>query len=785
AAGTGGTAGEKGAKGGKGAAASPGTGLPSGTTGHQGTDGAAGEEGDQGGAGTGGLPGLTGGSSGNSSTTGVIARQFAISTEPPTSVKAGGAFTIVCEALGSNGAVDTSFNGNVKIDFANNPSSASLTGTLTVKAVNGIATFDDLHIDKVGVGYTFKATRPGLSSIVSDPLTVTASRIVVTAQPTSAVTAGSLFDVQVSAEDDFGNVDTSYTGQVTILLPGSPGGAFLGGTLSVNAVNGVADFSNLQITKAGLGYQLDVSGDDFASVTTDPFEIKAGAATQLAVTTSPDKVIANAGFSLTVTAEDNFGNTDTTFVSPITVSTHHPMGGVTLGGNLTVTPVNGVATFAGLTLDRIGQTDFTFQGGALTLGTNTFVQATGDRFAFTSVPPTVFAGRAFGVTLSLQDSFGTVDNTFNGPVNIALTSGPAGAVLSGTLTANAVSGVVTFSNLTLSKAGTGFTLGAFGSADLLAAVSDPITVAAAPAPTTHLGVTVPGMTSIDAGSAVIVTVNALTAKNTVDANYVGTVHFISTDKHAILPPDYTFTPGDHGTQTFPVTLETAGKLTVTVTEVGKATVKGTTPAITVAPALANVLAVTGSVAPVSVGTARTITVSAMDAFGNRVTNYTGTVHFTSTDTLAQLPADYTFKAADKGTHTFSLKLNSPGSWNVTATDTGAGAITGQLSALVASALTTHFGVTIPTAPVVAGTPATVTVTALTAKNVKDTAYVGKVHFSSSDRLASLPSDYTFTALDAGSHTFALLPTLADKVTVTIVDAGKTTIKGTGTVTVTP
>ena len=53
-----------------------------------------------------------------------------------------------------------------------------------------------------------------------------------------------------------------------------------------------------------------------------------------------------------------------------------------------------------------------------------------------------------------------------------------------------------------------------------------------------------------------------------------------------------------------------------------------------------------------------LTVKAVDAFGNTVTGYTGTVHFSSTDTQADLPADYTFTAADAGVHTFTVGLKT-------------------------------------------------------------------------------------------------------------------------------
>jgi len=51
------------------------------------------------------------------------------------------------------------------------------------------------------------------------------------------------------------------------------------------------------------------------------------------------------------------------------------------------------------------------------------------------------------------------------------------------------------------------------------------------------------------------------------------------------------------------------------------------------------------------------------------TGYVGTVHFTITDLLAQLPADYMFTSTDAGSHTFSVTLTTPLSQTITVTDT--------------------------------------------------------------------------------------------------------------------
>jgi len=63
-----------------------------------------------------------------------------------------------------------------------------------------------------------------------------------------------------------------------------------------------------------------------------------------------------------------------------------------------------------------------------------------------------------------------------------------------------------------------------------------------------------------------------------------------------------------------------------------------------------------------------LTVTAKDQFGNAVTNYHGTVAFTSTDPLAQLPADFKFTKADAGIHVFSATLATGGDQTVTVQD---------------------------------------------------------------------------------------------------------------------
>ena len=211
-----------------------------------------------------------------------------------------------------------------------------------------------------------------------------------------------------------------------------------------------------------------------------------------------------------------------------------------------------------------------------------------------------------------------------------------------------------------------------------------------------------------------------------------------------------------------------------------------TSRITVTAAAASTFTVS-TPATATAGTAFNASVTAKDAFGNTVTGYTGTIHLTSSDTQAVLPADYSFIAADNGTHTFTtVTLKTAGSQSVTATDTLTSSITGTSGTVaVSAAAASHFTVSTP-ATATAGAAFNATVTALDPFNNTATGYRGTVHFTSSDGAASLPANYVFTAGDNGVHTFASGVTLntVGNQTVTATDTATGSITGTsGTVAV--
>jgi len=82
-----------------------------------------------------------------------------------------------------------------------------------------------------------------------------------------------------------------------------------------------------------------------------------------------------------------------------------------------------------------------------------------------------------------------------------------------------------------------------------------------------------------------------------------------------------------------------------------------------------------------VGDSQSVTVKAVDADGFTVPDYTGTIRFSSSDSSATLPNDYTFLADDQGEHAFSLsvKFVTPGEQSLSVTGTDKTSLKGEIT----------------------------------------------------------------------------------------------------------
>jgi hypothetical protein len=215
---------------------------------------------------------------------------------------------------------------------------------------------------------------------------------------------------------------------------------------------------------------------------------------------------------------------------------------------------------------------------------------------------------------------------------------------------------------------------------------------------THLSVTAP--TSATAGTPFSITVTALDGSNNTATGYTGTVQFSSTDSQSVLPANYTFTAAEAGVHTFTnaFTLKTEGNHSITATDTLTNTITGSASS-SVNPAAASKLVVSGYPSPTTAGVSHSFTVTAKDAFGNTVTGYTGTVAFSSSDSKAVLPTQYSFTNADAGRHTFLATLMSPGTQALDSTDMANGALTGAETGISVLAATVQASISGPTSGV--------------------------------------------------------------------------------------
>ncbi|MBP6004870.1 MAG: carboxypeptidase regulatory-like domain-containing protein [Pyrinomonadaceae bacterium] len=177
----------------------------------------------------------------------------------------------------ASGNTVTNSSDPVTISLANNPGGSTLAGTITRNAVNGTATFNDLSLDRVGVGYTFVAAAPGLTLATSGGFEVTfgsPSALAFTVQPSNTAANAAISPaIQVAVRDAFGNTVTNAVTTIAVAIGHNPAGGTLSGTTTRTAVLGVANFSDLSIDNIGSGYNLDATATGLASSLSGSFDI--------------------------------------------------------------------------------------------------------------------------------------------------------------------------------------------------------------------------------------------------------------------------------------------------------------------------------------------------------------------------------------------------------------------------------------------------------------------------------------------------------------------------------
>lgn len=168
------------------------------------------------------------------------------------------------------------------------------------------------------------------------------------AQPSNAAVGVAIAPaVQVALVDAFGN-QTSSTAAVTVALSGGTAGAVLSGTMTKNAVAGLATFNDLAVDRAGTGFRLSATSSAGQALS-GTFNVTAGGPA-LVIKLAGDNQIAVAGTTLPAAPSVRVVNASNVPLAGIAVTfTPLAASGAVTGGTVN-TDANGIATVGSWTL---------------------------------------------------------------------------------------------------------------------------------------------------------------------------------------------------------------------------------------------------------------------------------------------------------------------------------------------------------------------------------------------------------------------------------------------------
>lgn len=325
---------------------------------------------------------------------------------------------------------------------------------------SGIATVSaDGHVTAVAVGLTVvRATVEGAVGLANVSVNARpAAQLDFQTEPGTGAAGVALTPIRIEVQNDQGGTVTVGTIPVTVSLADNPTGAVLGGALTVNALNGVATFTDLTVNQVGAGYSLRATSGSLNPAVSAPFAIVAGPADALSITTQPS-VTGSSGTPLptqpVVQIRDATGNAVAQAGVQVTAALQGA--GAALGGSRTVASnAQGVAVFTNLMLTgAAGTYTLLFAAPGLTAVASTGITLGAGSAATLTIVQQPAATAQSGVILTrqpvlqLEDAEGNPVAQTGLAVTAAIQAG--GGVLGGTSTVlTDADGRATFENLSI------------------------------------------------------------------------------------------------------------------------------------------------------------------------------------------------------------------------------------------------------------------------------------------------------------------------------------------------
>ncbi|MGM3188456.1 DUF4347 domain-containing protein, partial [Musicola paradisiaca] len=314
----------------------------------------------------------------------------------------------------------------IKAYYSDNTSSNDITDHHTV-----ILSVNASNFTTGSGSSTFTSGQSSVTNGSGASIDVAATKLIYSQSPSTSVVSGINFTTQptVIAVDDRGNIDTDFSGTVTLSENGS---GSLTGTTSVTASNGIATFSGVKYTSASdadANFTLTAASGSLVSATSasiDPDVV----ATKLVFSTQPVPTTVQDGQSTSFTtvpvvqAVDANGMVDQDYTTNIVLSVTDPNDGtvdgtvnsltVTSGDQdassttVTLTPSGGIATYTGLIIQYTNSGSTNTLALRATSGSLTAVNSSS--LTSTSNTAPVFSNLNGGATFTENGSAVVIDN---------------------------------------------------------------------------------------------------------------------------------------------------------------------------------------------------------------------------------------------------------------------------------------------------------------------------------------------------------------------------------------
>ena len=589
-------------------------------------------------------------------------------------------------------------------------------------------------------------------------------------------TAGQNSNINITAYDASNNVAIGYTG--TVHLATSDLNAIFSPNFTF--VAGYAGSANVPVTMTTAGTQ-NIRGNDIANPNVTGVQnavvVNPNVATHYQLSGYPNPTTDCTAANVTVAAYDIYNNLATGYTG--TVHLHSTDGNAVLGGNFTFAAGNSGSTSLPVTLKSTG----TWAISANDISTPVIAGAqsgivvnagVASSFSLSGFPSPVVAGTQGNVTLAAYDACGNIATGYQGRVH--LTSTDSSAMLAPDFNFTLANNGVVIASVTLKTAGTQVINVNDTAAPSVAGNQNSITVTAG----SPNRLVVLGPSTATAGTAISPNILVLDAYGNVAVSYTGTVRITSNDPNpnATMPANHMFTGTDAGRYVYSngATLLTAGTTTLTASDTSATVASGQGNVTVIATTVAS-LAMSASPNSVVAGTAVTLVVQAVDAYGNPNATYTGTVYLSSTDAAAsfvQNPVNFTTSNNGSVTLPANIVMRTSGVRMLFGRDSSNASLTASANVTVSPNVVSQaiFG-----PPTIVNSTATfsTTLSAADAYGNINPSYVGTMTITSTDPsgtpFSTTPNSVVFTSANAGTKTLSTcsLPTVGYQ-TVTAIDS---------------